>query len=223
MTRRRAIRAAVLLALLWALLPEAPARKIGAQDLAPIWLVDHGWHVGLILRREDLDGLPFLDFFDEHTRVAPRYVEIGWGDRDVYRVVETVDDLTIDLAARAALWPTDSVLHVVGFHPAPDGVFQGAPMLRIELDAEGRAALRDAIAETLSAPLEPLGPGLYGTSQFFAAEPGYHLFFTCNQWLSDALNRAGLPSSSLWSTAPIGLFAELEWRGGDRIARRSER
>jgi hypothetical protein len=35
--------------------------------------------------------------------------------------------------------------------------------------------------------------GLYGASWFYAARSRYHLFNTCNTWITRALSTAGLP------------------------------
>ena len=210
---RRWIWRALALLLLYALIPERPERRLGAEDVQPVWIVDHGYHVGLILPRSALDGLALIDPFPSYIM----WFEIGWGDDGFYRQAPDISDASTGLVASALLWPTKSVLHVVGVERHPEEAFSGAPMLRLMLDAEGRAALRAQIAETLVAPPQRLGPGLYGVSLFYRARPDYHLFYVCNHWLSDALNRAGLPSSSVWSTLPTGLFYELEVRGDARI------
>jgi hypothetical protein len=38
-----------------------------------------------------------------------------------------------------------------------------------------------------------VGPGRFPGSQFYAAEHGYSLAYTCNTWVADALHAAGLP------------------------------
>lgn len=211
MIRRWLLRALALL-LLWALVPEAPARRMTGADPGTVWLVDHGYHVGLILRREDLGDAAFLADFP-----AAQWVEIGWGDEGFYTQAATVGDVSAGLAASALLWPTPSVLHVVALYQPPDTAFDPARMTRLEIDAEGRAALRDAVRAEIAAPFERLGDGLYGDSRFYRARSDYHLFNVCNHWLARALNRAGLPASELWSTLPVGLIAELRWRGGQGV------
>ncbi|MCI4665467.1 MAG: DUF2459 domain-containing protein [Neomegalonema sp.] len=156
MTRRWLWRGLLVL-LLYALIPEGPDRKIGRDDVGPIWLVNHGYHVGLVLSREDLAGLPFLPHFPS----AYRWFEIGWGDDGFYRQAPSRGDVSVSLAAKALLWPTKSVLHVVGLKTTPPTAFAGAKMIRLELDATGRARLRAHIARTVALPLKPLGPGLY--------------------------------------------------------------
>ena len=49
-----------------------------------------------------------------------------------------------------------------------------------------------------------LGHGLYGTSWFYAARSRYHLFNTCNTWVTRALSTAGLP------VAPAGVITAGE-------------
>ena len=105
--------------------------------------------------------------FSPTSRPPYRWFEIGWGDDGFYRQAPRLGDVSVSLAAKALLWPTKSVLHVVGLKTKPPRAFAGAQMLRLEIDAKGRARLREHIAKTIALPLKPLGRGLYGSSLFF--------------------------------------------------------
>src|SRR5512134_2361869 len=85
------------------LYPPAPA-----EPVKPIYVINHGWHTGIAVRRADLpDGVR-----PEGADVADsEYVEVGWGDRAFYMAPEG----TVGLALKAVFWPSPGVLHVVGF------------------------------------------------------------------------------------------------------------
>ena len=73
-----------------------------------VYLVSHGWHVGLVLPRDGVDAASW----PEKDALGPfRYLEVGWGDGDYYPVRRG----TIPLALRAAFRSRPSVLQVVGF------------------------------------------------------------------------------------------------------------
>jgi len=76
-------------------------------NAATLYVVNHGWHTGLVIRRGDIP--PGL--WTEHAQAPPgEFLEAGWGEREFYQS----RDPGLWLALRAALWPQASVLHLVG-------------------------------------------------------------------------------------------------------------
>ncbi len=77
------------------------------SDSVNLYIVNHGWHAGLILPITSVqeEQLPLVSDFPR-----ARYLEIGWGDAAFYQAREP----TLSLALRAIVKPTPSVLHVVG-------------------------------------------------------------------------------------------------------------
>ena len=77
----------------------------------PVYVVSHGWHVGLVLRRDDIGA--------GVSAPAGQYLEIGWGDGDFYPAARG----TLGLALRAAFRSRSSVLQVVGFDAPVTEIF----------------------------------------------------------------------------------------------------
>src|SRR3972149_2531597 len=81
---------------------------------------------------------------------------------------------------KAALWPTASVLHVVGFRGPPAGDFRASEILEVALPSDGFERLvryiHDAHDRAGAAAGAPLGPGLYGDSWFYPAWGGFPRF-----------------------------------------------
>ena len=172
----------------------APVRDVPApSEIEPhktIYLVSHGWHAGIVLRRTDIpdSDWPALGDFPN-----AQYLEVGWGDMDFYLTADPHWGLTL----KAALWPTASALHIVGFNGPVLAYFPYSEIIRIELSSAGFEHLSHTIAasfaldEAGNATL--LGPGLYGNSRFYLSRETYHLFNTCNVWTARVLRTAGLP------------------------------
>jgi len=57
-------------------------------------------------------------------------------------------------------------------------------------------------------PPQPLGPGPYAGSAYFAAIPRYSALYTCNTWVADALHAAGLPVRSTGVVFAYQLWAQ---------------
>ena len=154
-----------------------------------IYLVSHGWHAGIVLPRTDIPDSIWrvsMDFSDAD------YLEVGWGDSEYYQTPEP----DIGLILKAALLPTDSVLHIVGFSGAVPVYFPYSEIIRIELPAAGFEHLVRTIAASFARDetgrVKSFGPGLYGNSRFYLSGERYHLSNTCNVWTARALRSAGL-------------------------------
>lgn len=135
-----------------------------------------------------------------------RHLLVGWGARDFYTTAGTFADITAGATLRA-ITGDRSVLRidVIGDFP------QGFDPPRLQLSQAQYAALLDAIAATASGPAI-LGAGHTGTDGFFEAAGRFHLFRTCNTWVSRMLRQAGVPAG-IWTPTPYAVRLGL-WRAG---------
>lgn len=160
------------------------------EPSASIYVVNHGKHAGLIVRRADIpQGL----WPESGDFPGTDYLEVGWGDWDYYQA----DAPGLWLTLKAALWPTASVLHVVGVKGSVADRFAGFEVIRLDLARSGFARLADYIHRSFARhgaeKAAPVGPRLYGDNLFYPARGKFHIFNTCNAWLARALEAAGYP------------------------------
>jgi len=155
-----------------------------------IYLVSHGWHAGIVIKRADIpNGLwPQHNDFPEAD-----FLEVGWGDEDYY----TTPDPHFGIALKAGLLPTASVLHIVGFSGPVTDSFPRNKIIRVELSYVGFEELCHQIENSYAREngdlSQPLGRGLYGWSRFYRSAETYHAFNTCNAWTARALRTSGCP------------------------------
>lgn len=180
-----------------------PASEASAKTL---YVVSHGWHTGIVLRRRDVHAGHWPEAAD-----FPQadYLEVGWGDRDYYRAT----DPGLWLAVKAALWQSPGVLHVVGFRGPVAAYFPASEVVALAVTESGLARLSTLIGASHERDARgnaiPLGPGLYGQGRFYASRENFHLFRTCNVWTAQALNAAGIEVSPVQSLTASGLLAQL--------------
>ena len=181
-----------------------------AQATMRVHVVRHGWHSGIVVRAADVP---------EHAWPARRevvgvdYLEVGWGNRAYYQASAP----SVWLGLRALLWPTAGVLHMVAFSGPVERYFASAEIVALEITPQGLARLVAAVSashelDAAGRPI-PLGPGLYGTSRFYASSEAFHLFATCNVWVAGMLREAGVPVSPTLSPTSGALFAQLRRHG----------
>jgi uncharacterized protein (TIGR02117 family) len=166
------------------------------ESVTSVWLVNHGWHTGIVVRRQDVpDGLwPQLrDFADSEL------VEVGWGERDFYMAPAG----TSGMALKAVLWPASSVLHVAGFSRPVERHFPASEIVEITLSRRGfeklAAFIQEAYATDEAGGAIGLGPGQHPNSRFYLARETYHALKTCNTWTANALRSAGCPITPFYA------------------------
>ena len=173
------------------LYPPAPAELV-----KPIYVINHGWHTGIAVRRADIpEGV-----WPEHRDIpASEYVEVGWGARDFYIAPEG----TLWLALKAVFWPTPGVLHVIWVDGPVQQFFRQREIVEILVSDRGFHQLAvfigDAYAKDGSGRTIVVGRGQYANSRFYVAREKYFLLKTCNTWTARALRSAGLPITSLYA------------------------
>ncbi len=171
-----------------------------------IHVVRHGWHSGIVVRAAEV---PMKAWPARSEFAEAEYLEVGWGDRAYYQAAAP----SVWLGLRALLWPAAGALHMVAFSAPVERYFAAAEIVVLQLTTEGFARLVAAISasherDAAGQPLA-LGPGLYGTSRFYASRDEFHLFATCNVWVAAMLREAGVPVGRLFSPTSGALFTQL--------------
>jgi uncharacterized protein (TIGR02117 family) len=176
----------------------------------PIYLVSHGWHAGIVLRRADIPA----DLWPENVDFPyAEFLEVGWGDQQYYQTPDAHFGTTL----RAALWPTSSVLHIVGFNGAVTAYYSSSEIIEIKLSEPDFELLSRYIAASFArdgrGQALPLGRGLYGNSRFYLSRESYHLLNTCNVWTARALRAASVPITPSFSITVEQLMAQAKTFG----------
>ena len=210
----------------WLSLAERDPELFPPKDTGlAIYVVDHGYHSGLIIPiehlnraaavmdRDDPDGAERLRWLAGFYAGA-EWLEVGWGDAEFYRATPTISDVDLWSGLRALIVSTSSVLQVVPGDVAPETIFQPSERFKIAISPAGLLGLARRLAGTIPQPVpgDALGPSLYGAGGFFPASLDYHLFRTCNHWVAWLLRGAGIPASSVPGTFSTTLMLELRMR-----------
>jgi uncharacterized protein (TIGR02117 family) len=155
-----------------------------------VYLINHGWHVGIAVERREISPA----IWPESAELGGfRHLEVGWGDADYYPAARG----TIGLALKAAFNSKGSVLHVAVFDAPLPEFFDGSTIIEVPLSPRGLEDLARFIHATYarddSGRPVVVGPGLYGQSAFYRATGQYRLQDNSNNWTARALAVAGCP------------------------------
>lgn len=93
-------------------------------------------------------------------------------------------------------WSTGAVMHVVAFSAPPERYFPGSEVKPLTINNGQLATLMLFIGRSFSRSeagnIIPLKKGIYGDSQFYAANGRYGILNTCNKWTAKGLQSAGI-------------------------------
>ena len=130
-----------------------------------VYVISNGYHAGLALPRAHLAefaggrGYPALIAVTQRF-AAFDWIEFGWGEREFYQSVSTVDDINWRMALRALFYPGNrSVVHVVGISGEPTQVFK-AEMLKVSLSWNGFDQMLQKLDATFVPPQNGALPDL---------------------------------------------------------------
>lgn len=184
----------------------AQAPRAEGDEAHVAYVVSHEWHAGIVLRRVDA---PAAQWPGRYTFPEAEFLEVGWGDSAYYQH----PDPGLFTTLQAGLWPTPSVLHVVGFSQPVRQAFPNSEIVRLELPPGGLedllAFIEAAFVRSEDDEPVPLGPGHYGDGRFYRARARYHALYNCNTWVAHALREAGLPLAPARAVTVGRLFDQL--------------
>lgn len=169
-----------------------------------IWVLDSGWHTGLILSRVELG--PTLTRLLQPAPDA-HYLMFGWGNRKFYMAPSPTLGMDIE-----ALFPSKSTVLIESCENPPRKCYTSAVRFHSEtVSAAGLANLDKYLVQSLQTSardeLQALGPGPDAGSEFYASGLAYDALHTCNTWTAEALYAAGVPINYHGV-----IFADQLWR-----------
>lgn len=163
--------------------PPPPGKLTGL-----LWVVRHGWHTDVCIRREDADA-----WTREMARAADdiRVLCFGFGER---RYAAEHDHSLLTMAT--ALLPSDAVVMTTALHVPPEVAYGPEDVVALRVSEPGLAGLRRFLRrssqEAAAEHPRVVADGSFPGSYYLASTYDYGAFNTCNTWTSVALAAAGL-------------------------------
>jgi uncharacterized protein (TIGR02117 family) len=159
-------------------------------DCREVFIVYSAWHAAIVLRARDIDLATVPEVGD---LPRARFLEFSWGDENYFR-----DPHTGVLAAlKAALWSSGSVVHVVAVNDDLRNFYPGAAVIELRFSRAAYVKLVQFISASFTRPAPGVAatpsPGLFAYSRFYPSPRRFSLIRTCNRWVADALEAAGVP------------------------------
>ncbi len=184
------------------------ARQFFAQtdEIFEIFVVQEDWHTGIVFHTDDVDSA----IWPEIVRYRDdKFVDVGWGDEKFYQV----PGYPIFTAARAVLWPTQSVLRVFPYNtPVLSAYLDDSRILKLTINKQEFNNLCSFIANSYKrdeSGNSQLSQLYENNNHYFLATRNYHLFRTCNTWAALGFKESGFDVRSFFVLYGNQLFRQL--------------
>ncbi|MBN1300016.1 MAG: DUF2459 domain-containing protein [Melioribacteraceae bacterium] len=169
-------------------------------------LLKSAWHVGILLTVDSLSesNLIALDDFTNYN-----FVDIGWGDQEFYQ--DPDDDIV--KALKAAILPTSSVVRVTGHLSTLRRIINWSDFaVEINISRDKYLKLLRFINDSFNYEnrIPVVTKSLAeGAIKFYESHLTYTIFYTCNTWVAEALESAGLQIDHETIITANDLFKEV--------------
>jgi uncharacterized protein (TIGR02117 family) len=180
-----------------------------------IYVVKRGWHTGIAIASADWPNREWSVLADFPNS---DYLEFGWGDERFYQA----EPETVWLGIRAALWPTSSVVHVIGVRSPFMQNADANDIVELRVSAEGLRQMAEAIEREFTRPAPVATPvslrAAPKPNHFYSAKRKFFFPRMCNWWVAARLEEANCPIQA-WSVVGASRILR-EARAFDSATRR---
>lgn len=160
------------------------------ERIRSIYVVKRGWHTGVAVAAADWPNRSWsvlADFPDSD------YLEFGWGDERFYQA----ETESWWLGIRAALWPTSSVIHVIGVRSPIVENIAADEIVEVRVSADGLQRMAEAIEREFTQRAPAATPVSLGAApkpnHFYPARRKFYFPRMCNWWIASRLQEASCP------------------------------
>lgn len=195
----------------------APSEKVA------VYVINNGFHTDIALPADAVaahGGL--LAAAANHAGAdsgAGKWLVYGWGDAGFFTGHGMSFGRVLD-GLRALFHPGNpSVIRVFSVSMAPDRAYGKNTASRIFLTKDGFETMASHIEASFAARNgAPVMTGLPSEAVFFASREHFSILRVCNNWTSDQLAAAGLPTAPMLDGNALLLGLDLRWRAGVKPA-----
>lgn len=177
--------------------------KFKGEKKYTVYIATGDIHVDFILpfKTDILQWNNFINLREyKKLKFFPKYIQLGWGERAFYLDMIYLKNLTIEMALKAALFPTPTLMHVTLYSGLPKNIYR---LKEVKLTQEQYEILVSYIKSSFKYNEDKIisvpDRGYYNyydmKDNFYEGTGSYHLFNTCNMWTVEGMRKAGLKSS----------------------------
>ncbi len=183
-------------------------------DAVTVYVVNNGFHTDIVLPASEVRAQGGVLADAARSLPDSQWLVYGWGDAGFYTAKGLSPARVLD-GLRALFWINNpSVIRLYGLARSPDQAYSGRVATPVRLSRAGFAALDRHMAASFSTNGNmPVAYPVTGTTDlFFSSHEHFSALRVCNNWTSDQLAAAGLPTAPMFDGLAMALKLDLAWR-----------
>jgi uncharacterized protein (TIGR02117 family) len=188
-----------------AAMPHRAEKPTGATaPRTTIYMARRGWHVDIGFAVSDLEA-PLAALAADFPN--SQYLFFGFGDR---RYLTSRNKNFPSMLA--ALWPGAGIVLVTALTATPEQGFGAMHVIRLAISKTRALDAQGFVWNSMpkkSGVVGAYAKGPYEGSLYYSAIPSYSAVHTCNTWVAEALQTAGLPIQSVGVVFAAQLWSQL--------------
>lgn len=188
-----------------------PEEKDTSEEEINIFIKTNGKHTDIVVPvcndiKDWSKEIPFENNLSQDTIYS--HLAFGWGDKGFFIDMPTWDDLTFELAFKAAFWLGTTAMHTTYYKD----VVESEDCRKIMITKRQYEDLIVFLSEKFKRDvggrfINIKTDATYGdTDAFYEAKGRYNLFYSCNTWANDALKACG-QKHCLWTFFDDPIFS----------------
>jgi hypothetical protein len=171
-----------------------------AEEMRSVYVVRRAQHTGIAIAAADWPNRNWSLLADF---AGSDYLEFGWGEARYYQA----ETETWWMAVRAALWPNESVIHVIGAPSPTVENLHAEDLVEVRISSDGLRQMAEAIEREFTQMAPTATPvslrAFPKPNHFYSARRRFFFPRMCNWWVASRLQEASCPIAP-WSVVTAG-------------------
>lgn len=135
------------------------------------------------------------------------YLIVGWGDKAFYINTPTWNDMKLSTAIRALFLNSESAMHVE-YSNKKTNRWVTVKLCDVQYHNLMQYIMHSFEQDATGAVIEIEGAGYTNNDKFYEAKGNYTVFYTCNDWVNQALKKAEV-KTAVWSPFTYGVLRNV--------------
>ncbi len=170
-----------------------------------LYITTTGIHLFIILPKENLDSQLLAQLA---IPKAIKFISFGWGDKEFYLNTPTWDDMDLRTTLNALFWSSESAMQVSHYTNTHNS-WEELNICPDQVNELNNFIIKSFKKDKAGSVIKIEAVGYGEHDYFYEAKGRYSCFYTCNNWVNQALKNVQI-KTSIWSPFDVGVMYHIK-------------